>query len=162
MIYMGGKMCRGGVHAGGKNKTNKKNKNTHKYRQQCPHRHGMGCVGDQDGARHGGGQDRWDEGMGDGDTNRTGMSVSMLAAVCVPVGLGGMFSLGLLSLAKRYSLPEQAPIPCSSSQSVLISTLLGLHTVLITIYIVYQWHCTYRPTHTQNKHIHTFVCIGLW
>lgn len=70
-------------------------------------------------------------------TNRTGMSVSMLAAVNVPVGLGGMFSLGLLSLAKRYSLPEQAPIPRSSSQAVLVSTLLRLHTVLITIYIVY-------------------------
>lgn len=82
-------------------------------------------------------------GDGDGDINRTGMIVSMLAAVCVPVGLGGMFSLGLLSLAKWNPLPEQTPIPCSSSQAVLISTLLGLHSVLITIYIVYQWYCTY-------------------
>lgn len=96
-------------------------------------------------------EDRWGEGMGDGDTNRTGMSISMLAAVCVPVGQGGVFSLGLLSLAKWYSLPEQAPIPCSSSQAILISTLLGLHSVLITIYIVYQWHCTYCPKHTHTQ-----------
>lgn len=68
--------------------------------------------------------------------------------VCVPVRLGGVCSLGLLSLAKRYSLPEQAPVPRSSSQAVLVSTLLGLHTVLITIYIVYQRHCAYCPTYT--------------
>lgn len=71
----------------------------------------------------------------------------------IPVRLGDIFSLGLLSLAKWYSLPEQAPVPRSSSQTVLITTLLRLHSVLITIYIIYQWYCAYCPTY-RHKHTH--------
>lgn len=81
------------------------------------------------------------------------MSVSMLPADSVPVRQSSVFSPGFLSLAQWNSLPEKAPVPCSSSQAILIPTLLGLHSVLITIYIVYQWHCTYCPIdkHTNKS-----------
>lgn len=85
------------------------------------------------------------------------MAYAGLGCCCLPVRLGCVFSLGLLSLAQWDSLPEEAPVPRPSSQAVLISTLLGLRSVVITVYIVYERHCTYCPTHTQTQ---TGVCMG--
>ena len=75
-----------------------------------------------------------------------GLDACGMTCGCVPIGLSSVFSLGLLSVTKWYPLPEQAPVPGSSSQTVFISALLGLHSVLFTVNIIYQRYCTYSPT----------------
>lgn len=76
--------------------------------------------------------------VADGDTSTRGMMVSMLGSCrCLPVGLCGVCSLGPLSLAQWHSLPEQAPVPRTAGEAILVTALLGLQGILVTVYIVY-------------------------
>lgn len=72
-----------------------------------------------------------------------------MAAGCLPIRLGLMLSLSLLPAGERHSLPQQAPVPGSPGQPVLITTLLGLYGIVTAVYIIYQRYSAYRSGNRQ-------------
>lgn len=62
----------------------------------------------------------------------------------VPIWLSTSFSEFFFSVSQRNSLPEHAPIPGSPSETILVSSTLGLDGELLAVDGVYQRHCTHR------------------
>lgn len=75
----------------------------------------------------------------------------------LPIRLGLMLSLSLLSAAERDPFPQEAPVPGASRQAVLVPALLGLYGIIIAVYVIYQRYCADRSaTLTQHDINNTF------
>lgn len=68
----------------------------------------------------------------------------------LPIRLGLLLSLLLLLAVERNSLPQQAPVPGSPRQAVLVPSLLRLYRVIIAVYVIYQRHCASRSAKRQH------------
>lgn len=69
---------------------------------------------------------------------------------CLPIRLGLLLSLLLLLAVEWNSLPQQAPVPGSPRQAVLVPSLLRLYRVIIAVYVIYQRHCASRSAKRQH------------
>lgn len=75
----------------------------------------------------------------------------------LPIRLGLMLSLSLLSATEWDPFPQEAPVPGASRQAILVPTLLGLYGIMIAVYVIYQRYCADRSaTLTQHDINNTF------
>lgn len=76
----------------------------------------------------------------------------------LPIRLGLLLSLLLLSAVERNPFPQQAPVPGSSRQAVLVPSLLRLYRIIIAVYVIYQGHCANRSA--KRQHHNTTASLG--
>lgn len=78
---------------------------------------------------------------------------------CLPIRLGLLLSLLFLFAVERDSLPQQAPVPGSSRQAVLVPSLLRLYRIIVAVYVIYQRHRANRSAKTSTAQHNGLVTV---
>lgn len=93
------------------------------------------------------------EGWGEQERDRMGLMIMLQEGwrPSLPIRLGLMLSLSLLSATEWDPFPQEAPVPGASRQAVLVPTLLWLYGIMIAVYVIYQRYCADRSA-TLTQH----------